>query len=162
MNKTKVLIVILLVLLIIVLSVVIYTSRSEPQLGPQRSPNPIIQFIRQSPSPYSSVNIPAEFKITKTVPDLAKQKLLRIDAGLVIVFNRPIDPTKFLYEISPKTSIISELDSTGTQLTIRGDPFWPKDTHFKLTIKSQTSSQDNLQLGSDQTFEYSTGIPEGI
>lgn len=101
-------------------------------------------------------------EIVEVSPDVAGNNLVRIDKNVTIIFNRPLNPEVLIYELNPTVTVATELDSSATKFSIGGDPFWPKDQTFTLTIKAGTQAQDGSTLKNDYAVTFKTGIPEGM
>lgn len=157
MNKKTFLLITLFVLLVLVFLFAIIANlfRAPGEKGQQP---PSQTTITQPPS--STQKNLRNFEIISVTPSVAGGGLLRIDQGLVFVFNKPVNPETFSYELNPPVPVVTELDSTATMFKIRGDPFWPDEGSFTLTIKSASQAQDQTVLGKDYILQFKTGIPE--
>lgn len=62
-------------------------------------------------------------------------QVLSIVSPITIELTQPLDSKTLEYEITPKVTVFTELDSSGTKLTFKPSSFWQPDVIYTLTIK---------------------------
>lgn len=152
----------LVILFVLALVISLMRPRAENDKLPVMSPTPtsIQRRPLATPTLTPKIKVSTSLEVLGVTPNPAE--LVRIDKKLTIIFNKPINPEEFDYELTPSVKVTTGLDTSATKFYISGDPFWPNDEGFTLIIKADTKAQDGSSLQNDYTLEFKTGIPEGI
>lgn len=91
-----------------------------------------------------------------------KGKDLSVAGFIHITFSEPVDPTSFVYQISPKAETHVFFDSTNTLATIEATQNWDFNTTYTLVVKGETRNKNGHKLGRDQSFTFKTDQYKGF
>lgn len=108
----------------------------------------------QSPSPQSRSN----FFVAHSI----NNQQIGVTDKFNVTFSKPLDPESLEYSVEPPTELELSLDNTGLVLSVSSKQIWKFDTSYKLTIKSETKSNDGEKLGSDVIINFKTAPYSGI